>query len=51
MNKFVKQSHNGCQWFVCESYRDGYYILKVFYSEDKAKKMAEKMSYKEEIDG
>lgn len=44
MSKFVKQSENGCQWFVCEKYRDGYYILKVCYSKEKAEENLGKMS-------
>lgn len=50
MGKFVQKSCNGCQWFVCEKYRDGYYILGVFYSKEKAEEKLKRITFKGEID-
>lgn len=50
MGKFIQRSKNGCQWFVCEEYRDGYYILWVCYSKEKAEEKLKKVTFKGEID-
>lgn len=47
--KFVKQSTGLSQWFVCEQYRDGYYILKVCYSEEEANEKLQNMSHQAEM--